>query len=187
MVRTRVGYAGGTKRNPTYHGLGDHSEAVQIDYDPAQITYADLLDAFWAQHNPIHQPRSRQYMSIIFVENETERRLAMESLQREEQRRGTKVYTRIEPAGEFYPAEDYHQKYFLQQVPMLLREYRAIYDNTCDWVDSTAVARVNGYLAGYGTMEGLKAQIHDLGLSAAAEAKLLELAQNRLPAGAAVC
>ena len=52
MVRTRVGYAGGMKINPTYYDLGDHTETIQIDYDPAKITYEKLLDVFWDSHNP---------------------------------------------------------------------------------------------------------------------------------------
>jgi len=52
VVRTRVGYAGGATENPTYHHLGDHTETIQIEYDPARISYQELLDAFWAGHKP---------------------------------------------------------------------------------------------------------------------------------------
>ena len=52
MVRTRCVYTGGTRKNPTYHDLGDHTESLQVDYDPARISYARLLEVFWDSHNP---------------------------------------------------------------------------------------------------------------------------------------
>ena len=66
MIRTRVGYAGGTTNNPTYRALGDHAETIQVDYDPTQISYEELLEAFWTSHSPTSRPWSRQYASIIF-------------------------------------------------------------------------------------------------------------------------
>ncbi len=66
MVRTRVGYAGGTKRNPTYYNLGDHTETIQIDYDPTYVSYRELLDIFWESHDPAARPWSRQYMAVVF-------------------------------------------------------------------------------------------------------------------------
>ena len=79
MVRTRVGYAGGTKDNPTYHNLGSHSETIQIDYDPVQISYEELLRVFWDSHLPIFPPFSQQYKSAIFYHDENQQRLAEES------------------------------------------------------------------------------------------------------------
>ena len=179
MVRTRVGYAGGTKKNPTYHSLGDHTETVQIDYDPARISYEDLLKIFWASHSPTRPPWSRQYMSIIFYHNEEQRRLALETKACEEARIGGKLYTEIVPAGEFYLAEDYHQKYYLRGYPHLEGEFAAIYRDERALVDSTAAARVNGYLAGYGTLENLKAELDDLGLSPAGREELLSAVRKR--------
>ena len=82
MVRTRVGYAGGTKKNPTYHDLGDHSETVQMDYDPTVISYTKLLDVFWDSHDPSLPSDSKQYMSIIFYHNDKQKELAIESIKR---------------------------------------------------------------------------------------------------------
>lgn len=173
MVHTRVGYAGGTLANPTYSDLGDHSETVQIDYDPAQISYQELLDVFWDSHDPAARAWSRQYASIIFYHNEEQRRLAEESLGRVETRLGKPIYTVIVPFSEFYLAEAYHQKYRLQQRADLLQEFRAIYPEDEDFANSTAVARVNGYLGGNGTLDALQAEIESLGLSPAAQEKLL--------------
>ncbi|NLF01056.1 MAG: peptide-methionine (S)-S-oxide reductase [Anaerolineales bacterium] len=164
MVRTRVGYAGGTTRNPTYRNLGDHSETIQIDYDPSQITYAELLELFWSGHDPSRPAGSRQYMSIIFYESEAQKRLAEETRDREAAKLG-KVTTEIRPAGEFYLAEDYHQKYYLQNTLALMAEFEAIYPDAADFMNSTAVARVNGYIGGHGTLEQLQNESEALGLS----------------------
>ena len=174
MIRTRVGYAGGQKNNPTYHSLGDHSETIQIDYDPTQITYAELLDVFWSSHSPTSRPWSQQYASIVFYHDEEQKRLAEESRDRLAAELGRPIYTEIVPFDRFYLAEDYHQKYQLRGVKALLSEYQAIYPDLGDFVDSTAVARVNGYLGGHGTLAELEAEIDDLGLSPAAQEVLRE-------------
>ncbi|MGB6873871.1 MAG: peptide-methionine (S)-S-oxide reductase, partial [Dehalococcoidia bacterium] len=160
VVRTRVGYAGGTTESPTYHNLGDHTETIQIDYDPTQISYEQLLDIYWDSHNPTVRPWSKQYMSIVFYHNSEQRELAMETKQREEASSGRQVYTEIIPFFEFYLAEDYHQKYHLQQVPELMEELAAIYPNFADFIDSTAVARINGYVGGHVTFQELQEQLN---------------------------
>jgi peptide-methionine (S)-S-oxide reductase len=171
-VRTRVGYAGGTRANPTYHSLGDHSETIQIEYDPSEISYEELLEVFWESHNPSRPSYSRQYMSIIFYHNEEQQLLALETRDREAARRG-KIYTEIVPAGEFYLAEDYHQKYYLQNTPQLMAEFEAIYPDSDALVDSTAAARLNGYAGGNGTQEQLERELERLGLSPEGQQLLL--------------
>ena len=180
MVRTRVGYAGGTKINPTYNDLGNHSETIQIDYDPTIITYQKLLDVFWDSHKPIFPRQARQYMSIIFYHNEEQKRLAMETKSREEVRLATdKLYTEIIPASDFYLAEAYHQKHYLQFAADLMAEFRAIYPEDEDFIASTAVARVNGYTAGNGTLATLQAELDSFGLSPTANKKLLDIVAAR--------
>lgn len=173
MVRTRVGYAGGTTKSPTYHNLGDHTETIQIDYDPTQISYKELLDVFWESHNPTSRPWSRQYMSIVFYHDEEQRRLATETSGREAAERGSAIFTEIVPASEFYLAEAYHQKYRLQQAPELMQVFRTMYPHNDEFVDSTAAARVNGYLGGHSTLEALQAELESLDLSSEAREKLL--------------
>ena len=73
MLRTRVGYAGGQKKNPSYYNLGDHTETVQVDYDPSQTSYARLLAVFWATPNRCALDGDRQYMSAIFYHNDRRR------------------------------------------------------------------------------------------------------------------
>ena len=175
MVRTRVGYAGGTKKNPTYYSLGDHTETIQIDYDPARISYEDLLEVFWRNHNPARQAWSRQYMAAIFYHNEAQRKLAMRTRDLVAMRIRGKLHTAVLPATRFYLAEDYHQKYRLRQVPDLLREFAVMYPDGMDFVNSTAAARVNGYLGGYGTPESLEAEMGGLGLSPEGKRRLMEI------------
>jgi peptide-methionine (S)-S-oxide reductase len=179
VVRTRVGYAGGAKENPTYYSLGDHAETIQIDYDPARISYAELLDLFWAAHSPTSRPWSSQYASIIFYHDEEQKRLAEESLEREAARRGAPIYTEIESFTRFYLAEDYHQKYRLRGDRALLAEFQAIYPDLDGLVASTAAARVNGYLGGNGSQAQLEAEIDELGLSPESQARLREIVAAR--------
>jgi peptide-methionine (S)-S-oxide reductase len=178
VVRTRVGYAGGTTKNPTYHNLGDHTETIQIDYDPTQISYEELLNIFWDSHNPAARPWSRQYMSIVFYHNDEQKRLAIETRDREAARIQGTIFTEIVPASEFHLAEDYHQKYRLQQVSELVREFGIMYPDDADFVNSTAAARVNGYLGGYGTFAQLQAEIDSFGLSSSGSNRLLEIVRS---------
>ena len=145
------------------------------------ISYEELLDLFWSSHSPTSRSWSRQYASVIFYHDEEQKRLAEASRDREAARLGQPVYTEIVPFSEFYLAEGYHQKYRLQQSPDLLQDLRAFYPDDTDFVNSTAAARVNGYLGGYGTLSTLEAEIDDLGLSPAGQEQLLELVSAREP------
>ncbi len=173
MIRTQVGYTGGSEENPTYRALGDHAESIEIDYDPGVISYRELLKIFWKSHNPGIRSWSRQYMSAIFYHNEEQKKLAVESMERHAARTHGKISTQILAAGRFYPAEDYHQKYYLRQRPELVNEFRTIYPEGT-FVDSTAAARVNGFLAGNGSYTALKAELSDL-LSPDDSARLLKI------------
>jgi|GEM_PF-44107 len=186
VVHTRIGYTGGSSNNPTYYNLGGHSETIQIYYDPTKVTYEELLEVFWDSHHPTAQPYSRQYMSIVFYHSGEQRRLAIESKECEESRSGLSVITEIIPFSEFYLAEDYHQKYYLRQEADLLKEFRAIYPKIEDFISSTAVARVNGYVGGYGTLENLEKETNSLGLSEAGSIRLLEIADRGLIPGCVV-
>jgi len=104
-------------------------------------------------------------MSIVFYHNEEQRQIAISSKEREEARLGHSIVTEIIPFSEFYLAEDYHQKYYLRQEPGLFQELSAIYPDIGDFIDSTAVARLNGYAGGYGTWETLEKELNSLGLS----------------------
>lgn len=178
-MRTRVGYAGGTKKNPTYHSLGDHTETIQIDFDPEKIPYERLLDIFWASHDPTTKSWSRQYKAVIFYHDEEQKKLATATRDRLAAKLGTKIHTEILPYEGFYLAEPYHQKYRLRSVRDIMAEYSAMYPLDDDFVNSTAAARVNGYLGGYGSPELVKSEIGELGLSPGASKKLLDIVATR--------
>jgi methionine-S-sulfoxide reductase len=179
VIRTRVGYAGGHSVSPNYYNLGGHAETIQIDYDPDIISYGELLDVFWQSHDPTVRPWSSQYAWIIFYHDETQKVLAEETRDREAARRGEPIYTEVMAYDRFYLAEFYHQKYRLQQVDELMAEFEAIYPAEGDFIDSTAAARVNGYLGGHGSLANLRAEVETLGLSPAGQEKLLEWVADR--------
>lgn len=174
VVRTRVGYTGGQKENPTYHDLGDHTETVEIDYDPTQISYEELLNIFWQSHNPITPSWKRQYMSAIFYHDDKQKQLAEETRDREANRKG-KIHTELIQVSPFYLAEDYHQKYNLRQQADLMKEFSAVYDDA-EFINSTVAARTNGYVAGYGNLSQLNREIDRFGLSEKATKKLRAIA-----------
>ena len=126
VVSTRVGYTGGSAPNPTYEQVctdrTGHAEAVEITYDPAHISYEQLLQVFWACHDPTTRDRQgpdvgRQYRSAVFFHGEEQRLSASTSavaLGNSGKLRAP-VVTEIEPVGPFYEAEQYHQKYISKQ------------------------------------------------------------------------
>ncbi len=183
MVRTRAGYAGGTKNDPTYHALGDHTESLQVDYDPERISFEEVLDHFWAAHDPTQQSLWTQYKTILFFDGPEQERVAEESRARLERVMGRAIRTEVRPLDRFYQAEDYHQKYRLRHAKGLMAEFRAMYPVDADFVRSTAAARVNGYLDGYGDLRQLEREIDGLGLSREMAASLHELVARRDRAG----
>lgn len=174
VVRTRVGYAGGESSNPSYRSLGNHSEAIQIDYDPGIISYNDLLEVFWDSHNPASQSWSRQYRNILFYHSEEQKEYARESGDNLAFETKGKIVTDILPFTGFHIAEDYHQKHMLRGHSNLMNEFEMIYPSVEGLVFSTAAAKVNGYLGGNGTCDMLKAEIHKLGLSEKGRKRLLD-------------
>ena len=176
-MKTRVGYAGGTKKNPTYHSLGDHTETIQIDFDPDEISYEKLLGVFWADHDPQMRSWSQQYKTAVFYHNEEQKRLATET--RDSLAAGMKgeIFTEIIPFSEFYFAEDYHQKYRLRHEHELMKVLDALYPDPVDFANSTVAARLNGYLNGFGSFEDLQTEINDLGLHPESSKRLLQILQ----------
>jgi peptide-methionine (S)-S-oxide reductase len=123
VVDVAVGYAGGDVGKPSYRqvctGKTGHAEVVQVEYDPARVTFAQLVEVFWQIHDPTTLNRQgpdfgTQYRSVIFYSDEDERKAAEESKRRldETGKLGRPVVTQIAPAAEFYRAEEYHQRYY---------------------------------------------------------------------------
>jgi peptide-methionine (S)-S-oxide reductase len=120
VLQTAVGYTGGHVPSPTYrqvcgHRTG-HAEAVEVWFDPAQVSYAQLLETFWRSHNPTTRNRQgldfgSQYRSAIFYHGAAQEALAIESRDLEQTSRRRQIVTEITPASAFYRAEEYHQRY----------------------------------------------------------------------------
>ena len=121
VSRVESGYIGGHVANPTYNavcsGSTGHAEAIAIDFDPAQLSYGDLLDVFMATHDPTQLNRQgndvgTQYRSAIFPLDDVQRAGADAAIVRANEERGGKVVTTIEGPATWYPAENYHQEYW---------------------------------------------------------------------------
>jgi peptide-methionine (S)-S-oxide reductase len=115
-----VGYTGGTKKDPSYEevctGATGHAEAVEVTFDPDEVSYSELLDVFWNLHDPTQMNRQgpdvgTQYRTAIFFHSPEQELEAIASREREQANHRKPIVTEIVPAGEFYPAEDYHQRY----------------------------------------------------------------------------
>ena len=133
VISTTSGYTGGDRTNPSYEevsaGGTGHVEVVQVVYDPSKISYEQLLEVYWRNIDPTVTDRQfcdvgDQYRSAIFVHDEEQRRLAESTRAEVEKRLGVKVFTEVEPAQVFYPAEEYHQDYY-QKNPVRYRFYRS--------------------------------------------------------------
>ncbi len=134
VVSVTSGYTGGNRKNPTYgevsSGVTGHAEAVQIVYDPRKITYEKLLTVYWHNIDPTVKDRQfcdsgNQYRSAIFYHNEDQHRIAVQSKSALEKNKPfqKQIVTEITPAGEFYPAEEYHQHYY-KKNPIRYNYYR---------------------------------------------------------------
>ena len=121
VLSTTAGYAGGKKPNPTYEevsaGGTGYIESIKVTYDPSKVTYAQLLDVYWHNVDPL-DPKGQfcdkgdQYVSVIFYGDEPQKDLAEKSLLQIQQKlNGQTIYTQIRPLTTFYPAEEYHQDY----------------------------------------------------------------------------
>ncbi len=168
--------------DPSYVNLGGHSESIEITFDPSIISYEELLDVFWRFHDPEYPAYSTQYASIIFYHDEAQKEAAEASMAAREQELGTKLYTAIRPAGTFYQAEDYHQKYYLSTKDRVVKALRAVYPDFSDYVASTAAARLNGYAGGFISAGDLVSELEKLGFPRDTIAGILEAAGESVAA-----
>ncbi|WP_240518801.1 peptide-methionine (S)-S-oxide reductase MsrA [Leptolyngbya sp. BC1307] len=132
VVSTTSGYTGGTVEDPTYTevsaGGTGHVEAMQVRYDPSQVSYETLLETFWHNIDPLDEQgqfcdKGSQYRSVVFYENPNQQSLAQASKQAVASRFDQPIATEILPADDFYPAEDYHQNYY-ETRPIRYKVYR---------------------------------------------------------------
>lgn len=120
IVKTTVGFMGGTLKNPSYKDVctdkTGHAEVCQVEYDPKKVSYEKLLEIFWSMHDPTQFNRQgidfgTQYRSVIFYYNKEQKKKALKSMEKEQKEYKKEIMTQIIPAKQFYKAEEYHQKY----------------------------------------------------------------------------
>jgi peptide-methionine (S)-S-oxide reductase len=123
VLGTTVGYTGGSTKDPTYRevctGKTGHAESIRIEFDEKETAFSKLLDVFWSIHDPTTKDRQgpdigTQYRSAIFYTDGSQKDEALKSMEKQQESLGRKIVTALLPAVEFYPAEEYHQKYFLK-------------------------------------------------------------------------
>ena len=160
VLRTRVGFTGGKKKSPTYYSLwvemvsliahlpvkrvrmlnvlflsGDHTETVEIQYDPTKTSYSEMLKLFWTNHDPT-QCASRQYMSAIFYHSKEQKQLAEQTKEEESKKRQKKIQTRIAEVETFYNAEEWVILKLWEGMGMYIVEAETCY-STEKWVIPT--------------------------------------------------
>jgi peptide-methionine (S)-S-oxide reductase len=120
VLATQVGYTGWSREQPSYEevctGRTGHAEAVEVEFDPARVTYDQLLDVFWHEHDPTQlnrqgPDRGTQYRSAVYFNSPEQEAAAAASRDGVQSRTRKQVVTEITPASEFWPAEEYHQRY----------------------------------------------------------------------------
>jgi peptide-methionine (S)-S-oxide reductase len=121
VIEVTSGYSGGHTENPTYgdvcSGATGHAEVVEVEYDPSKVSYEELLEVFWREHDPTQLNRQgpdvgTQYRSVIFFLTPEQEMAAHASKEKAQERFEKPITTQIKPASEFYRAEEYHQRYF---------------------------------------------------------------------------
>lgn len=177
MLRTRAGYAGGTTESPSYRNIGDHTEAVSIDFDPTVVRYEDLLERFWEAHRCGSAGGQEQYMVAVFYHNEGQRKVAEKSRTKAAKKEGiadAEVATKVLPLRSFTYAEAYHQKHYLTRHSDVREFLEETYPTARELADSTVATRLNAFLgwgferdaavlekeiASYGLPEGLRKDV----------------------------
>ncbi len=179
VVRTTVGYAGGGTPNPTYEDIGDHIETVRVEYDPAHISYTDLLDLFWAAHAPTRAPLKRQYQSALFPATPEQAEQARASKTDVAAEHDGPLSTELIADASFTRAEPYHQKHKLRRHSAVADPLRAVYPEDQAFADAPAAALANGYIGGHRAPARLDDDASRLGLPTEATEALRTIAEDR--------
>jgi len=160
--------------------MGDHTESIQIDFDPEKTTYRKLLKIFWTSHSVTGHNWSRQYMSAIWY-NSKEQQQDIEKSKAKHQRRLSRqgksnITTTIGKLGPFTLAEDYHQKWYLRKHDSLIQALKC---TEMELIHSHAATRLNAYVAGKGNYEQLMAEIDGFELPEEAKEFVSGLVKNQ--------
>ncbi|UJF16103.1 peptide-methionine (S)-S-oxide reductase MsrA [Jeotgalibaca sp. MA1X17-3] len=167
VISTVVGYAGGTSSHPTYRKIDDYTETVEITFDPQLLSLESLLHTFWQTHDATKNRfyRERQYISLIVFQNIQQKKIAENIKQIEEKRQGKEIQTEFQVATPFYPAEDYHQKYFLRRFKEATKNVQKLFPDEETFIRSTISARLNGFIRENKSLPEIKEEIKNWDLS----------------------
>jgi len=177
VIRTRTGYAGGKLADPTYRHMGDHTETVELDFDPELLSYAEILRVFWDNHNPlnINDYKGRQYQSMLLYRSQ-EQKIAIDRVLEERRESGQgEPATEIHPFTVFYPAEEKHQKYYLKRHPDAVEKLLTLYSSIPDMDGSTLGARLNGLAKGFANRSSIIEEVKDWQLPEFERERIIEL------------
>lgn len=156
--------------------MGDHTETIEIDFNPDIITFEEILHFFWKNHNSNRGSyRGRQYLSILLYHDEKQKESIFKVKKELEEMRQEEIQTEIAPYVEFTLAEERHQKYYLKRYPNAIEQLHSLYPSTQMIVDSRLAARLNGFVKGYGTLAGLKEEIMGWDINEDSMSKLLDV------------
>lgn len=169
-----MGYSGGDTPSPTYRDLKDHTEAFEVWYNPAELSYEQLLAYVWDSHNPHYNTSSVQYRNVIWVDGEKQREIAEKQKAAIEETEGKPVETLILDAKTFHPAEDYHQKYSLRHNQALMQLFDQWYPTGKGFRESFTAMRLNAYLQGHGSPQLVARELDGYGLPDELKAALKE-------------
>lgn len=167
VISTRTGYAGGKLEGPTYRQMGDHSESVELYFDPGLISYEELLRIFWRHHTPevINDYKGRQYRSLLLYSGENQRKAALDVSQELASASGRAPATELLPFEAFYPAEDRHQKYYLKRFPDAMGKLEQHFASLEHLQRSTLAARLNGLAKGFTNRERILLELQQWDVS----------------------
>ena len=164
VLRSRVGYAGGTVPAPTYRTIGDHYEVVEVDFDPEQLPYPVLVERFFAAHDPTKFKAKKQYRSAVLTRDEAQLDVARRLAREEGGHRDAEIRTVIKPLDAFHWAEDDHQKWRLRRYEALTELLVERLGDERAFACEPAISRLNGYAGGYGDPDELRAELAALDL-----------------------
>ncbi|MZQ86581.1 peptide methionine sulfoxide reductase [Paenibacillus sp. 5J-6] len=177
ITRTRVGFAGGTTENPTYRQMGDHSETVEMDFDPSIVSLETILHVFWSNHNPvnINDYKGRQYRSLVLYRNPIQMDIIHKVMADREVQGNGRPDTEVAPLIHFYLAEDRHQKYYLKRYPDALDKLKPLFPTDEELTNATLAARLNGLAKGYTNMDKIIHEIRTWLISSEEQEEIIRL------------
>lgn len=179
VIRTRVGYSGGTTPSPTYRQMGDHTETVEIDFDPAILRYEDVLRHFWRNHYPNRdQYKGRQYLSLLRCHGDEQLEVVERVKKEMEAELGERIETDIASFTDFTLAEERHQKYYLKRYPKALEQLKMLYPEPDLLLHSTFAARLSGFVKGFRNKDSLLEELAGWEIEPESQAVLIDLFKN---------